>query len=162
MVYARHGHDFMGWKSPLRDWGTRGSSVYQETAPVDKVRGGGNFGRATDRGEEAGACAARRRPETSSNLKVPRRQVIRYVRCRKGPWHMAKTIASGVGLTNHWLASPGLHCLKALWAHRTRLRRTARYRHRNNLTQITVRTRMLVGVEGAVRNGCAYPIYPVS
>ena len=29
---------------------------------------------------------------------------IRHARSRKGYWHMAKTIASGVGLTNAWLA----------------------------------------------------------
>ncbi|MBX3420472.1 MAG: integron integrase [Pirellulaceae bacterium] len=33
-------------------------------------------------------------------LGVPRRQAIRHGRSRKGPWHMAKTIASGVGMTN--------------------------------------------------------------
>jgi len=34
-------------------------------APIDKVRGEGNRGRATDRGEEAGTSAARLRTETS-------------------------------------------------------------------------------------------------
>ncbi|MFM8401375.1 MAG: hypothetical protein ACKOAH_26430, partial [Pirellula sp.] len=38
-------------------------------------------------------------------MHVPRRQAIRHGRSRKGPWHMAKTIASGVGMTNDWLAS---------------------------------------------------------
>lgn len=58
-------------------------------------------------------------------LGVPRRQAIRHARSRKGPWHMAKTIASGVGLTNRWLTSQGLLCLKTLWAHLAPLRRTA-------------------------------------
>ena len=35
------------------------------TAPIDKVQGEGNCGRATDRGEEAGASVARLRTETS-------------------------------------------------------------------------------------------------
>ena len=35
-------------------------------------------------------------------LGVPRRQAIRHGISRKGPWHMAKTIASGVGMTNAW------------------------------------------------------------
>ncbi len=59
------GRDFMGCKSPVRNWESRGSSVYQMTAPIDKVRGEGNFGRGTDRGEETGASAARLRTETS-------------------------------------------------------------------------------------------------
>jgi RNA-directed DNA polymerase len=33
-------------------------------------------------------------------LGVPRRQAIRHAKSRKGYWHMAKTIASGVGMTN--------------------------------------------------------------
>ena len=37
-------------------------------------------------------------------LGVSRRQAIRHGISRKGPWHMAKTIASGVEMTNAWLA----------------------------------------------------------
>ena len=33
------------------------------TAPIDKARGEGNCGRATDRGEEACECVRKRRPE---------------------------------------------------------------------------------------------------
>jgi RNA-directed DNA polymerase len=58
-------------------------------------------------------------------LGVPRRQAIRHARSRKGPWHMAKSIATGVGLTNAWLAAQGLLSLKTLWAHLAPLRRTA-------------------------------------
>jgi hypothetical protein len=50
------------------------------------------------------------------------RTVIRHARSRKGPWHMAKTIASGVGLTNAWLQEQGLLSLKTLWASLARLR----------------------------------------
>ena len=58
-------------------------------------------------------------------LGVPRRQAIRHARSRKGPWHMAKSIASGVGLTNAWLADQGLVSLKSLWVQLAPLRRTA-------------------------------------
>jgi RNA-directed DNA polymerase len=59
-------------------------------------------------------------------LGVPRRQAIRHARSRKGPWHMSKTIASGVGLTNAWLETQGLVSLKRLWATTLApLRRTA-------------------------------------
>ena len=37
-------------------------------------------------------------------------------------WHMAKTIASGVALTNAWLADQGLLSLKTLWAKLASLR----------------------------------------
>ncbi len=58
-------------------------------------------------------------------LGVPRRQAIRHGITRKGPWHMAKTIASGVGMTNTWLAAQGVLSLKTLWAELAHLRRTA-------------------------------------
>ncbi len=50
----------------------------------------------------------KRRREMLIQLGVPRRQAIRHARSRKGAWHMAKTIASGVGMTNAWLAEQGL------------------------------------------------------
>lgn len=56
-------------------------------------------------------------------LGVPRRQAIRHGQSRKGPWRMAKTIASGVGMTNAWLQSLGLVSLKSLWAKLAPLRR---------------------------------------
>ena len=58
-------------------------------------------------------------------LGVPRRQAICHARSRKGPWHMAKSIATGVGLTNAWLAAQGLLSLKSLWVQIAPLRRTA-------------------------------------
>ena len=42
-------------------------------APIDKVQGEGNCGRATDRGKEAGTSAARLRTETSYKAGVARR-----------------------------------------------------------------------------------------
>lgn len=58
-------------------------------------------------------------------LGVPRRQAIRHAKSRHSYWHMAKTIASGVGMTNAWLQTQGLVRLKPLWAALAPLRRTA-------------------------------------
>ena len=60
-------------------------------------------------------------------MKDPRRQAIRHGRSRKGPWHMAKTIASGLGMTNAWLAEQGVLNLKNLRAKLAHFRETARY-----------------------------------
>ena len=67
----------------------------------------------------------KRRRAMLIRLGVPRRQAIRHARSRKSYWHMAKTIASGVGLTNAWLAEQGLISIKTLWANLAPLRRTA-------------------------------------
>ncbi len=58
-------------------------------------------------------------------LGVPRRQDFRHAKSRQGPWHMAKTIAREVGMTNAWLHDQGLVSLKSLWVKRAPLRRTA-------------------------------------
>ena len=55
-------------------------------------------------------------------LGVSPRQAARHARSRKGPWHMAKTIASGVGMTNAWLHAQGVLSLKTLWAELAQLR----------------------------------------
>jgi RNA-directed DNA polymerase len=68
---------------------------------------------------------ARTRRRELIRLGVPRRQAIRHARSRKGPWHMAKSIATGVGLTNAWLQAQGLLSLKTLWAQLAPLRRIA-------------------------------------
>gem|GEM_PF-1075419 len=57
-------------------------------------------------------------------LGVSRRQAIGHGISRKGPWHVAKTIASGVGMTNAWLADQGVLSLKTLWAELAHLRST--------------------------------------
>ncbi len=61
-----------------------------------------------------------RYPRTRSRelmrLGVSRRQAIRHGKSRKGYWHMAKTIASGVGMTNQWLEDQGLIRLKQQWS----------------------------------------------
>ena len=67
----------------------------------------------------------RKRRRELVRLGVRRRQAIRHARSRKGYWHMAKTIASGVGLNNAWLKAQGLLSIKTLWAELAPLRRTA-------------------------------------
>jgi RNA-directed DNA polymerase len=67
----------------------------------------------------------KRRRQMLIRLGVPVRQAIRHARSRKGYWHMSKTIASGVGLTNAWLVEQGLLSIKTLWAELAPLRRTA-------------------------------------
>ncbi|MFT5323080.1 MAG: RNA-directed DNA polymerase [Planctomycetaceae bacterium] len=59
---------------------------------------------------------SRTRSRELMRLRISRRQAIRHGKSRKGYWHMAKTIASGVGMTNKWLQEQGLVSLKSLWA----------------------------------------------
>ena len=68
---------------------------------------------------------ARTRSRELMRLGVGRRQAIRHAKSRQAYWHMAKSIASGVGLTNKWLEAQGLVRLKGLWAELAPLRRTA-------------------------------------
>jgi len=68
---------------------------------------------------------AHTRSRNLMRLGVSRRQAIRHAKRRQGYWHMAKTIASGVGLTNAWLEAQGLLRLKSLWAELAPRRRTA-------------------------------------
>ncbi len=58
-------------------------------------------------------------------LGVSRRQAIRHAKSRQSYWHMAKSIACGVGLNNAWLKEQGLIALKPLWAELAPNRRTA-------------------------------------
>ena len=82
-------------------------------------------------------------------LGVPIRQAIRHARTRKGYWHMSKTIASGVGMTNAWLAEQGLLSIsmKTLWSELAPLRRTAQ-----------CRPACCGGVGRVTGNGGPYPI----
>ncbi|HHK41577.1 MAG TPA: group II intron reverse transcriptase/maturase [Planctomycetaceae bacterium] len=64
----------------------------------------------------------RKRRRELIRLGVPIRQAIRHARSRKGYWHMSRTIASGVGLTNARLAEQGLLSMKTLWAELAPLR----------------------------------------
>jgi RNA-directed DNA polymerase len=36
---------------------------------------------------------------------------------RKGPWHLARTLATQTGMTNQWLKDQGLVSVKELWVH---------------------------------------------
>ena len=64
--YARQGRDCYGVQVPCTRLGVSRSSVYQMTAPIDKVRGEGNCGRVTDRGEEARECVRKCRPDCAA------------------------------------------------------------------------------------------------
>ena len=70
-----------------------------------------------------------RRPKTRRRnliqLGVPVRQAVLHARSRQSYWHMSKTIATGVGLTNAWLTAQGVPSLKTLWADLAHLRGTA-------------------------------------
>ena len=55
LVYARHGRELMGCKSPVRNWESEGDRNAKWITPIDQIRGEGNCGAATIRGEEAGA-----------------------------------------------------------------------------------------------------------
>jgi hypothetical protein len=90
--------------SPQCEIGISRRSVYQMTTSREQARGEGNCERTSD----------------------PQKQANRLGKSRKGPWHMPKTIASGVGMTHAWLVSQGVLSLKTLWAELAPLRRTAR------------------------------------
>ena len=75
--------------------------------------------------ERRGLPFVRTRVQNLLALGVSRRQAFRHAKSRQGPWHMAKTIASGVGMTNAWLHDQGLVSLKSHWVKRAPLRRTA-------------------------------------
>jgi hypothetical protein len=63
------------------------------------------------------AWSAQRVFQTVSRYLIdPLRLGVNSEKSRKGYWRMAKTIASGVGMTNKWLQEQGLVSLKSLWA----------------------------------------------
>jgi len=64
-VYARHGRDCCGVQVPCTSLRVSRRSLYQMTAPIDKVLDEGNCGRATDRGEEACECVRKYRPDSA-------------------------------------------------------------------------------------------------
>ena len=53
--YAQHGRELIGCKSPVRNWESEGDQDAKWITPIDQVRGEGNCGEVTNRGEEAGA-----------------------------------------------------------------------------------------------------------
>jgi hypothetical protein len=99
------------------------------TASSEQALGEGKCARATKPGKEA--CEwlgnvtsksidrfavenVRKRIRNLLAMNVPRRPAIWHGKSRKDPWHMAKTIASGVGITNAWLAEQRVLSLKSL------------------------------------------------
>ncbi len=48
-------------------------------------------------------------------LGTSKRQAIMTSLSRKGPWHLAKTLATQVGMTNKWLTEQGLISVKDQW-----------------------------------------------
>ena len=119
------------WTSPLCEIGISSRSVYQMTPSREQARAEGNCARATARRMEScewlgnvttepidrfAAETVRKRIGNLLAMNVPRRQAIRHGKSRKGPWHMAKTIASGAGMTHAWLAEQGVLSLKSFWA----------------------------------------------
>jgi len=48
-------------------------------------------------------------------LRASKRQAIMTALSRKGPWHLARTLATHVGMTNKWLAEQGLISVKDQW-----------------------------------------------
>ena len=119
------------WTSLLFEMGISSRLVYQMTTSREQAPDEGNCERATARVMETGewlgdvtskpidrfASETVRKPIGNLlAMKIPRRQAIRHGKSRKGPWQMAKTIASGGGMTNAWLAEQGVLSLKSLWA----------------------------------------------
>ena len=64
----------------------------------------------------------KRRRQLLIRLGVPIRQAIRHARSRQSYWHMSRTIASGVKLTNARLAEQGMLSMKTLWSELAPLR----------------------------------------
>ena len=125
------------WTSPLSEIGISSRSVYQMTTSREQAPDEDNCARATARGMETcewmgnvtsksidrvAVKTVRKRIRNLLAMNVPRRQAIRYGKSRKGLWHMAMTIASGVGMTNAWLAEQRVLSLKSLWAEVAHLR----------------------------------------
>ena len=48
-------------------------------------------------------------------LGTSKRQAIMTALSRKGPWHLARTLATQVGMTNKWLTEQGLISVKDQW-----------------------------------------------
>ena len=48
-------------------------------------------------------------------LGVSRKEALMTALSRKGYWHLAKTLATQVGMTNAWLQQQGLLSIRDLW-----------------------------------------------
>ena len=118
------------WTGPLCEIGISWRSVYQMTTSREQARDECNCARATERRMEScewlgdvtsksidrfAVETVRKRIQNLLALNVPRRQAIRHGKNRKGLWHRAMTIASGVGMTNAWLAKQRVLRHKSFW-----------------------------------------------
>ena len=56
-----------------------------------------------------------RRCATCSAWGVARRSAILTAISRRGYWHLARTLATQVGMSNAWLQQQGLVSIRALW-----------------------------------------------
>ncbi len=119
--YVRHGHWFIDTNSAIVPK-LRSMKLF---ASVGKVL---SYFLAEGSGRRFRSCYRRRwrhvrkRIRNLLAMKVPRRQAIRHGKSRKSPSYMVKTIASGVGTTNAWLAEQGVLSLKSLGAELDHLR----------------------------------------
>jgi len=48
-------------------------------------------------------------------LGTSRKEALMTAPSRKGPWHLAKTLATQVGMTNAWLHKQGLLSVRDRW-----------------------------------------------
>ena len=56
-------------------------------------------------------------PQVRNLLKLgtAKRQAIMTAISRRGPWHLARTMATQAGMTNKWLSEQGLISVKEQW-----------------------------------------------
>ncbi len=60
-------------------------------------------------------CYTRTKVYNLLKLGTSKRQAIMTALSRKGPWHLARTLAAQVGMTNKWLTEQGLISVKDQW-----------------------------------------------
>jgi hypothetical protein len=53
--------------------------------------------------------------QSSHKLGTFKREAIFTALSRKGPWHLARTLAAQAGMTNKWLYKEGLISVKEQW-----------------------------------------------
>ena len=140
IVYARHGRDCCGVQVSCTKLGVSRRSIYQMNAPIDKVLDEGNCGKATDRGEEVCECVRKCRPVFAAGrilVKAALATNRNVIQGRVGQ-------ASEPNITKPFPEN-----------------RLGKWRACSTSQNRLVPTRMYGG-GGAVSNGGAYPIYPLS
>jgi RNA-directed DNA polymerase len=58
---------------------------------------------------------ARTKVRNLLKLGISKRQAIMTAISRRGPWHLARTMATQSGMTNKWLSEQGLISVKDQW-----------------------------------------------